>query len=194
MKKNNEIDLGVAGKSSEVTPQCASVSSTKSRKQRRRVVASMAAVAGASATLPTKWTKPIVDHALLPAHAQTSELVTSATTLVTTISQGFDVCQDNRLRTSFFEFTFSPGTSPGTTSTNMEVTSNDVGYILCTDPFGGTTGFTFGSVLTFNSTSASYVITEGLTASSISTLVPSGGTFSTNAMTFTTNVVVTTAI
>lgn len=41
---------------------------------RRRLLTTLGAGAAASAALPTRWTKPIADSVLLPAHAQTSSV------------------------------------------------------------------------------------------------------------------------
>ncbi len=48
-----------------------------SRRKVMTVAASTAVVAGAA--LPSKWAKPVVDSVLLPAHAQTSATILSAT-------------------------------------------------------------------------------------------------------------------
>jgi len=52
---------------------------TDNREARRRILKTIAGVGGAftaGSMLPEKWTRPVVDQALLPAHAQTSTICT----------------------------------------------------------------------------------------------------------------------
>ncbi|MCI5137621.1 MAG: hypothetical protein D3922_04220 [Candidatus Electrothrix sp. AR1] len=63
MKKHPNDDLSNAPKSH------------KRRKTIKKLVVGVGALAGYS-VLPTEWTKPIIEQIVLPAHAQTSALVT----------------------------------------------------------------------------------------------------------------------
>jgi len=165
----------------------------QAKKPRRTILASIAAV-GTVASLPSKWTRPIVDHALLPAHAQTSETSTmTATTTITASAQGTVNCDGGRLRTNFYEFTVAPASGTGTTSADMNVTSNDVGFAICTDPQGGTIGITDTNILTFNSSTVSYLISEGIPNTSATSTV-SSGSFTSGPITYISTVTATTTV
>lgn len=60
--------------------------STKSGVSRRKVVQKMLITGGViagSAYLPSKWTKPVLDFIVVPAHAQTSGTTTTTSTTTT---------------------------------------------------------------------------------------------------------------
>lgn len=77
----DKIRPSVSG--SNTTPLAADQNDSDTNKERRRaLVAAISAVGVSGATqLPKQWSRPVVDHVLLPAHAQTT---TSTTTTSST--------------------------------------------------------------------------------------------------------------
>lgn len=170
---------------------------SQAKKQRRTILASIAA-AGTVTSLPSRWTKPIVDHALLPVHAQmstaTATAAATATTTITATAQGPINCDRSRIRTRFYQDTLGAfPTATGTSLAFMNVTLNDVGATVCTDPLGATTSALGTDILTFSSTSVSYFLSEGIPDTSTTFMIPSGSV-TTGPVTYTTTVTATTTV
>ena len=106
----------------------------KSKQKQRRAILSAITAAGAvgAAKLPTQWSRPVIDSALLPVHADTSLCVLS--------------CVGTQLQTTFS----SSGMSPSVTfSASREAT------IICTrTPDGQTASVSDSESYSFSSTSS----------------------------------------
>ena len=143
--------------------------------KRRALIASITAAGAAG--LPSQWRKPVVDHILLPAHAQTSPSQTT---------QGIVTCEDGRIRTLFFEFSIppNPSASVSVSTTNVGITIDDSALLICTDPVGGVSSSIDTATLTFSDSTFEYNPIEGFPLS-LTSSVTSDGT-STSTSTFTT--------
>ncbi len=62
---------------------------TARRKVLKKLLVGGGAAVAASQTLPTKWTKPVVDSVILPAHAQTTVVPTTPAPTTTVFMQNF---------------------------------------------------------------------------------------------------------
>jgi len=150
---------------------------TPASESRRKLLKSLAAGGGVATTLvalPERWTRPVVDAVLIPAHAQTSiacnpsDLVeqilpiigATLTTTATTVTGPITVPRtDNTFSGSGEVAAVCPGGSEpgtlfvtefsGTIAANTSATANITGYLVC----GGVTVCTL-----------SYVLTGGFTA------------------------------
>ena len=111
---------------------------TKVRRRALLGAISTAGVVGA-AKLPGQWTRPVVDHVLLPAHAETTDdsgaSGTGASTFITTITSNCMVSCTSALRAEAQQ-TFPYSQSQGVVQ--VLITSY-YSYTQCSDGFGGFT-------------------------------------------------------
>ena len=117
-------------------------SNSSSRERRRALLATVSAagVVGAS-KLPSQWARPVIDHAILPAHA-TSTLVTFTTDCAVSCSV------EGGSYSSFIQSSGDP--------TLYEIWSANVSITNCVDEFGDSS-----STLVFNTPWSSLGFTDG---------------------------------
>ena len=116
--------------------------STHSKAKRRALLGaiSTAGVVGA-AKLPGQWTRPVVDHVLLPAHAATTDDTGAAGSGVTGVSTStfITTVTSNCVVTCTSAYGLHVGRTEAHTANGSAVMlySNYFSYTQCSDPFGG---------------------------------------------------------
>ena len=161
----------------------------QTRNQRRALMASI--VAAGAVGLPTQWKKPVIDHILLPAHAETSPGPASTfTTQVTTsfaVAQsatGVFTCSNDLIGTRVI--TSTGGNRGGDFNISYIVT--DLIRQTCQNPVGGTTSniISNNTFTISNTTTALPTLTSFSTSSNFSTNNITGTFTSTASMSGTT--------
>jgi len=139
MEKSNNKQSVVSASAETNTPRGAE----EHQRQRRRALLAAISAAGVAggAELPRQWARPVVDHVLLPAHAQTSPRDEGCEFLCT-IEFGTKFESAFDLGTSFITLTLSGGTfatcerQPGGETASYFSGENSTGFLpsTITDP------------------------------------------------------------
>ncbi len=117
--------------------------STHSKAKRRALLGaiSTAGVVGA-AKLPGQWTRPVVDHVLLPAHAATTDDTgaigtgaTSGSTFITTVTSNCVVT----CTSAYALMSYETAPVPGSSSYIYVLSTYSYNYTQCSDSLGGFT-------------------------------------------------------